>query len=148
MRKVKNAPFRCRDTVWKVYYVLTTESGQVVDAETVADLTESELSEALSNARVQSQYTGDISHLFPYAARFSLVLDVPVLSQDVSAFKDALQVVWQQLRPGVWNLGGVFFLSNFSWCVCQFSFRDLCFPDLASIDISILRLEELVRSDG
>ena len=107
--EVTSKPYiSCRETVWRIHYVLRTETGEFVDAETVADLTVDRLSGALGAVDVTDEKTyGDVLYgadetgLFNYGARFSLLLTGPVRQADFAAFKSALITIWEQARGGM-----------------------------------------------
>ena len=98
----------CRETAWKIHYILRTETGEFVDAETIADLTVDRLSAALGAVAVTDEktyadvlYAGVETGLFNYEARFSLLLTGPVRQLYFAAFKSALITIWEQARSGI-----------------------------------------------
>ena len=99
-----------RETVWKLYYILNTDSGEFIDAETIPVLDRLRLTQALSavdqsggQTYADIMYTGDASELFNYEAMFSLIFTMPVRQSDFAAFKSALITIWEQSRTG-WYL--------------------------------------------
>ena len=94
--------------MWKTHYILRTETGEFVDAETIADLTVDRLSAALGAVDVTDEktyvdvlYAGVETGLFNYEARFSLLPTGPVRQLDFAAFKSALITIWEQARSGI-----------------------------------------------
>ena len=95
--------------MWKLHYILKTDSGKFVDAETVPDLTSIRLAQALTAVEVPRGqtyadilYTEDESGLFNYGAMFSLILTMVVRQSDFAAFKSALITIWEQSRSGLY----------------------------------------------
>ena len=108
-----------------MHYILRTESGEFVDAETVADLSSSRLSAALTAVDMSEEktygdvlYTRDLTGLLNYGSRFLLLLTDPVRERDFAAFKSALITIWEQTRHGMhifsefYNFGNYFKIHN------------------------------------